>query len=670
MTEARKIQIAILGGGCGAIAAAYELTASEELRARYAVTVYQQGWRLGGKGASGRNAAAGNRIEEHGLHMWLGFYQNAFAMIRSCYAEWVKAANNPFQDWDDAFTPQPQISLGQRIAHDGTEQWDMWNIPMPPLPGTPGDGKDMSLLDFARALSAWLAERHSEGHPALGKFVRSPRKIHEWLGAGLFDEIKAEIGRVREALSGIEIDINRIVLVVEIGWTILKGLVDDVLPYGHQGFRRIDHLDFREWMIGHGLSQKAAQSAPIRTLYDLGFAYRDGDYAQPQASAGVVLYATLNIMFGSRGATLFRMNAGMGDTVFTPLYEVLSARGVRFAFFNRVVALHLSPDGNLVQSIDINRQVDLNSENYNPLVQVPYDKDKMLPCWPSEPDWSQIKDGAAISAKLAGEQLTLENIWCTQSADTTTLRLGRDFDHVVLGISLAGLKGTCDELIAASPPFAAMVENLGTVQTQAMQLWFNCNTAGLGWTHGSTVLTGYADPQSTWADMSHLLRAEPWSGTGPASIAYFCGPMAESSTTACLSHPSPPTCATGLVGKTATAWLNANSAAIWPKASGDSGFNWGVLYDPGGGSGPDALASQYLRANIDPSERYVLSLPGTVHYRLDPGNSGFANLYLAGDWTETRMNSGCVEAAVESGMRAARAISGFPRTIFGEGIEG
>ena len=48
-----KTKVAVLGGGLGAMAAAYELTCTAELRERFEVTVYQQGWRLGGKGASG-----------------------------------------------------------------------------------------------------------------------------------------------------------------------------------------------------------------------------------------------------------------------------------------------------------------------------------------------------------------------------------------------------------------------------------------------------------------------------------------------------------------------------------------------------------------------------------------------------------------------------------------
>ena len=76
--DTRRIRVAVLGGGVGAMTAAAELSATAALRAKYAVTVYQQGWRLGGKGASGRNAAYGQRIEEHGLHMWLGFYARAY----------------------------------------------------------------------------------------------------------------------------------------------------------------------------------------------------------------------------------------------------------------------------------------------------------------------------------------------------------------------------------------------------------------------------------------------------------------------------------------------------------------------------------------------------------------------------------------------------------------
>ncbi|HEX4759277.1 MAG TPA: NAD(P)-binding protein, partial [Thermoleophilaceae bacterium] len=60
MNGARE-KIAVLGGGVGGMTAAFELTATPQLRERYDVTVYQLGWRVGGQGASGRNAAYGQR---------------------------------------------------------------------------------------------------------------------------------------------------------------------------------------------------------------------------------------------------------------------------------------------------------------------------------------------------------------------------------------------------------------------------------------------------------------------------------------------------------------------------------------------------------------------------------------------------------------------------------
>ncbi|MCU0687574.1 MAG: NAD(P)-binding protein, partial [Polyangiaceae bacterium] len=88
-------KIAVLGGGAGALAAAFALTDTPELRARHRVTVYQMGWRLGGKGASGRNRRIADRVEEHGLHVWGGFYENAFALLRRCYDELARPSNAP-----------------------------------------------------------------------------------------------------------------------------------------------------------------------------------------------------------------------------------------------------------------------------------------------------------------------------------------------------------------------------------------------------------------------------------------------------------------------------------------------------------------------------------------------------------------------------------------------
>jgi hypothetical protein len=64
------------------------------------------------------------------------------------------------------------------------------------------------------------------------------------------------------------------------------------------------------------------------------------------------------------------------------------------------------------------------------------------------------------------------------------------------------------------------------------------------------------------------------------------------------------------------------------------------------------------RLQADPSDRYVQSLPGSSEYRIAADASGFDNLALAGDWTDSGLNAGCIEAAAISGLQAANTVLG------------
>ena len=52
---------------------------------------------------------------------------------------------------------------------------------------------------------------------------------------------------------------------------------------------------------------------------------------------------------------------------------------------------------------------------------------------------------------------------------------------------------------------------------------------------------------------------------------------------------------------------------------------------------------------------------GATRYRLRADESGYDNLFLAGDWTDSGLNAGCIEAAVLSGLQAANAVAGRSR---------
>jgi hypothetical protein len=78
-------------------------------------------------------------------------------------------------------------------------------------------------------------------------------------------------------------------------------------------------------------------------------------------------------------------------------------------------------------------------------------------------------------------------------------------------------------------------------------------------------------------------------------------------------------------------------------------------------TGEMRIDSQFLRANIDPTERYVTSPPGSGKHRLKAWDSGFDNVVVAGDWIYTGVNFGCAEGTITSGLLASHAISGYPR---------
>lgn len=109
----------------------------------------------------------------------------------------------------------------------------------------------------------------------------------------------------------------------------------------------------------------------------------------------------------------------------------------------------------------------------------------------------------------------------------------------------------------------------------------------------------------------------------------------------------------------ALAFLKTEVRAVWPQATSPddpNALDWRVLFDPRNRTGPARFEGQYVRANIDPSERYVFARKGTCRYRLEPGRSGFGNLFLAGDWTRNGINAGCVESAARGGVLAAEAL--------------
>ncbi|HEY3726317.1 MAG TPA: FAD-dependent oxidoreductase [Solirubrobacteraceae bacterium] len=729
----QPVKVAVLGGGVGAMVAAFELT-RPALGKRFEVTVYQPGWRLGGKGASGRsNVGGAQRIEEHGLHVWFGFYENAFAVMRDAYQELADTGNvnGPFETVWDAFKGCDEIVAFDQQGAD----WVQFAIGDPPNPGLPGDGgapkgfweiaEDLASGQLQRwqkifwrlvrrnfwRPSFWLAlaraflhgrstERkqfkpvadqlsvtHQAHHYASGQHLLRLAQAHARQSGRVTRGAAAQGGRVAAAPeTGTDppayVDLLtafrdfvwehfvkqwvdkdpelRFFFTTLDAWASgAAGIVNDgVLEHGWDA---INDLDLCEWLKRNGAREVTIGATPerrspmLRAIYDLAFAYLDGDIQQPSAAAGTAASLLLRLVFGHSGSILYKMQAGMGDAVFGPFYRVLSARGVKFEFFTSVTRLGLDPDSDSVSEIEIVEQMKTANPpaEYKPLVS---DSDPW--CWPSEPLWDQLADGSGAARAGPGLLTSLEQGANPLNGESRTLRRGSDFDQVVLGISVGALKPLCGELMVRNEAFRKAVETAKTTPTQGFQLWMRKATHKLGWTHGVNSVAGaYVEPMDTYCDMSHLLETEAWPpGAGVQGIAYLCGVLNR------VENETQEE-ATARVKLGAREFLSKSIGTLWPQGVGPDGA---LAPDVLAGDSADRRDDQYYRANIAGTELYVLTPAGTVDDRIPSDASGFDNLVLAGDWTKNGIDGGCVESAAASGRQAAQKLTGAPAPVPGE----
>ncbi len=675
---------------------AWELSRGDWRQELDSITVYQRGWRLGGKGASSRGPHG--RIEEHGLHVLLGYYDATFRVLREVYAELDREHTDPdcpIRTWRQAVQPSGDVGLAENDGTAWTSFVTRFSVDGA-LPGEPGaEHRPLRPLDVARRavrllldfqasladapvaagedqpyLSGSPVPRGAPGGttgasgtdaPALATLVRAggltavagalslldraqrlARDLDGGDGAGLLDAaavrpLAAVLGAWRDGLrEAVLADpaMRRTWQLVDLVVANLVGMAMDGL-LAERSFESIDHLDYREWLARHGAAPQTLDSPIVRGMYDLVFAYEDGDRARPRFAAGLGLQLASRMLLDFKGSVFWRMQAGMGEVVFAPLYQALRARGVRVELFHRLDRLELGADGALA-AVHLTRQADLapHVPAYDPLVRV-----DGLPCWPDRPRADQL-------AHDPGHGLEHHD-WSGPATGTTRLAVGSDVDVAVLAVSLGMVPHVAAEVVAARPAWRAAVDSVATVATRSAQLWLTADEQSLGWDGPSGVtLSGFGDTFDTWASMSHLLAREQFGADGPRSLAYLCSAMPE------------PAVPAGVEGVRATLrdFLDSEVGALWPGAVGPDGFRWEVLWDDAGRVGQARLDGQYLRANVDPSDRYVQSLPGSGQHRIAPGGTGVRGLVVAGDWTACGLDAGCVEAATRSGVLAARAV--------------
>jgi uncharacterized protein with NAD-binding domain and iron-sulfur cluster len=628
-------KVAILGGGMGSLAAAWKLS-DPALGGAFDVTVYQRDGLLGGKGASTRSPdpQKGGRIQEHGIHMLMGFYDNALSLLEECYAELAPAGSGTGAlPWDDALMPWDEVTL----AAETPSGWDFQKLSFPTnaLPfGGDGTPAYVPAL-FANALGWFVAFLSKLGlqvplPPAaqLEKLVVWLVKLLVFLGqlglpvAFLFGLVKWWVDAVVKAVWKLVSPLVAVDAKVRWLWcalwfigTNLRGMIDEGILASPHDFSVMDGQDYKVWLDAQSVvaapPELSWDSPPVRAAYDIAFSF-----GHP-LEAGTVLYNLLLIALGYKQHFAYKMNAGMGEVVFTPLHHALVKRGVQFEFYHTVTKVGGAVDGSgelAVNAIEISVAGGPASPFQAETVELDNGSPRTLDTWTGGP-----------ASALAPQ--------------TKTLVKGTDFDLVVLGISVGALGGICAELASQDPGFQQML-SLQTLPTQSAQLWLDDDLAQLGWNAGPASLVSFARPFNSWLDMAQVSKREKWT-TPPAGIAYFSDEYAPDSSGALPED---------VVWQRLVAFVTQDLPSLWP------GFSLESLRAPTGTNGLERLKFQYWRANLDASDRYVIPAVGTNALRLAEDGTKFKNLALAGDWVRTHLNTGCLEAATTAGFAAAAAI--------------
>lgn len=653
-------KIAILGGGPASLAAAFALTSREDWASRYDITIYQQGFRLGGKLMSGRNDREHQRVEEHGFHVVLGFYKNALKMLRDCYAELS-------YNVEDAFQSVQRLDLVEKLG----DKWSPWPVELPLAPdgsksidaalNAPVNGGAIRILGehlveraekdnpsgFRDALmglgddsldAVLLRERGWEALPALALRLIDDRGSNKGLGPDYEEAVEAvDAFRVRHwaahGADAVDPSRRRGAIVCNLISTIFRGVCAEQPVNGEPDWDKLDEHDLRVWLARHGAEPAAIASPLVDAGYRLTFS-ADATPAGGGLAAGTAIRGLVEMMTVENA--LFHLpKGGMGEVFVAPMYRLLSRRGVKFELFTCVRDIHVSAGA--VTAIDVLRQVELLNGAYAPLLPRSDGDAAWREHWPTAPRYEQIKDGA----ELERLRYDLESPWSAweqwRGCRPERLSQGEHFDAVILGIPASALPFACPSLLAASAPLAATVRGLATTATRSAQLWLTRPLDDSEWKRTNGVLAVCPGAFDTWADMTGALH---WEGSPrPQALVYLCGRMdgelpsaPESSFAAAVQRDT---------GTETTRWLSQSLGYIWP--AGDAARE-------------ELVASIYARANVTPSERYIQCAPGTSTLRLDTRGAGIGNLYLAGDWTRTPLNAGCIEAAVMSGFQAAEAI--------------
>ena len=583
----QKKKIAIFGTGVGALSTAFELTDFPGWDELYEITIYQLGWRAGGKTASSRGP--NDRVQERGIHILQGWYWNVFRMLRKCYDERRDKKIDPsqkMQNWTDAVV-KDDTTLLTTLKEGKENSWESWPFIFPEDQLIPGDASPISTKILVKRILAimcqlffgspyierkgllafipkWIfgklmkdypIDKQNPGEIPSPPYTKDPiqnsRLCRRQMGEKISDRSTLPFGRIWFLLLTAVVWIcyfvytiirlllfpflsswiwaNRLLSAFEWILVTTKGALARCYSWKQSKmvFGKVNDDDYRSFLKRAGGSEMMIECGLVKFMYYGSFANLKGDKPGILAADMAIRIVLDTILY--RGSLVWKTRFGTGGTIIAPIFQVLKARGVQFKFFHRVKNIHYSETGN-IEKVTVAEQVKLREGiiEYAPLKNYNGVAD-----WPAQPLFDQLDPEWA--EKIEAGNVDLESMWANwKDYQEKELVNGTDFDQLVLAIPVTALKDICSEIIDKDDRWKRIVKEVPTTQTFGVELWISKSWAELGFKAAAWGLRPTDEPNSvnyanllySWTDMTRIIEAENWPADNePKDLAYFCGTM-------------------------------------------------------------------------------------------------------------------------------------------------
>lgn len=637
-----KAHVAVLGGGPAGLACAWLLARPQDSQGKAAwdppsgkrlsldISVVEKNAFLGGKAASNRQALAGDtRIHEHGLHVLMGCYDNLLNILGqlgvASHLVPRRITRVPLRP-ESGPTPGLDLELGPWPQRGGREPLADWLVQKRAVP------LDLSFLGSLDIRALWsdrpdpVVETASTFDTELRRLGYSKQQPSPWLRAvlGLWNHLDA-IQPLRDTETLDAATLQRAGL-----RTVLDRLAGNALLA----------LSRQEFGAGGGEPPEglAALAGQLRLLARAALPLDSPDPQVRLAGEAVELAATIALGLAEDGHfagwTLDGPNQALGHgyTAWARQVHELDAEPLDQWLLRHGTVRGFPGDSRLLAAVTaglFTTPADIAAGTFiHGLL-------RLLLTYGEAP-YFMLPGGtdAAVVSPIV-EALRNAGVALHTDSEVADFRMGRDGSITAINFKQMTPQGiadlSVDAVVLAIPPFERALEDMHLPEDLTLPLRGIESRATVSIQHWTTeppkfahaLVSGLQPPMRCAAAMDHLAGDE--GADVPCAPVYYCGELDEAEVQEWQDNRD----------AKVRAWLVANAGS----------FQDG-----------EALEGTYSVVHAHGSARYVSANCSTQDARPELDRTEVPNLWLAGDWTRTTLACGSIEAAVTSGLEAARML--------------